>query len=97
MPWTQEGFTVDEDGHWIPIGYDDPHDSEDDESDGPEGYGAYAAGGGECMHTMRGCAGLRNARFSSWAVFCDGLQNAARAGAIAEARNFVGPCAQSFA
>ena len=93
-PWTQEGFTVDEDGHWVPIGYYDDEDSDNGEDEGPEGFGAFIAGGGQKMHTARSCGGLRGAQFATWAVFCDNLQTAARTENIAEAWTLVGPPAR---
>ncbi len=58
MPWTREGFYVDDDGHWIPIGCYDESEN-DGEGDSSDGYGAYVSGSGSCTHTTKACRGLK--------------------------------------
>ncbi len=44
MPWTCEGFYVDDNGHWILIGHYDESESDGAEGGGDDGHGAYVSG-----------------------------------------------------
>ena len=85
MPWTANGFFLDDEGNWVPEGIrdqvvDDEEEVETEESDSgsEDGYAAYVSGHGLCMHTKASCSGLNRAPWRSRLLFCEHLQHVLR-------------------